>query len=245
MPYVFIDSTAPCENGKIEIAGNTAHYITSVLRQKKGDNLILFNGEQEYFSAIITSVYKKKVTFQATPLTPPDVESPLHIVLCQGLLKGYKMDAVVQKATELGVKEIIPFITERSQIRYTRKMERWRKIIIEATRQSGRIHVPHVSSPVTFYHLIQSVKESGNQGVIFYEQFGEGLKSFLDLSSQKKIYLFIGPEGGFTQDEIYFAKENGLPVASFGKRILRAETAAVSAVTLTQFLYGDLNPEPQ
>jgi len=245
MPYVFLESAAPSEKGEIEITGSTAHYITSVLRQKEGDELILFNGQQGYYSATITHISKKKVTSQVTPIIPPDVESPLHIVVCQGLLKGYKMDAVVQKVTELGVREIIPLITERSQIHHTRKIERWRKIIIEAARQSGRIHIPHLSSLLQFHHLVRSVSESGNKGIIFYEHSGGGLKGLTDMVSQKKVYLFIGPEGGFTREEVYFAKENSLSVLSLGKRILRSETAAISAVTLIQYLYGDLSPDSQ
>ncbi len=263
MPYIFLDSIHYLKDNHIEIKGDTAHYIVSVLRHKKGDNLILFNSNNDYFEAKITGLHKKKVALTVKTLSPPETESPLDIVLCQSLLKGYKMDIVVQKATELGVKEIIPLITERSQIQYTRKVERWRKIATEASRQSGRIFIPHISLPAKFPDNIKSINKSGSKGVIFYEPMDQrdqvstfdlthsqelNRKKYNDINEvfmpeykTQKMYILIGPEGGFTTEEINLSRENSFNVLSLGKRILRAETAAISAITLFQFLYGDLN----
>ncbi len=244
MPYIFLDSLTPSEGDTLKLSGEHARYILTILRQKRGDTLTLFNRYGHYFHARITSLDKHTVTLQATRLSPPHTESPLQIVLCQGLLKGYKMDTVVQKTAELGIKEVVPLITARSVLKHTRKVERWKKIAREASRLSGRTMIPHISEPVTFSSALEVVKESGSKGMLLYEEFGESLKCPLPIAPQEKVYLFIGPEGGFTSKEVEIAREGGVRILSLGERILRAETAAISSVTLIQFLYGDLSPGP-
>ena len=171
-----------------------------------------------------------------------DNESTLDHILFQGLLKGEKMDLVVQKATELGVKEIVPLITERSQIRETRKLQRWQKIAEEASRQCCRNRVPLIHEPKTLEAAISSHQFSG--GIICWEQEGAPFSAALDaFRGADKIVVCIGPEGGFSEKEIRAAEARNFVVASLGKRILRAETAALTAVALTQFVLGDLSAE--
>jgi len=249
------------KEGQIEITGEKARYLVSVLRCSKGDEVIVFDGKGSCLKTRIIRIDKKKVVTEVVERVPSDAESPANIILAQGLLKGQKMDLVVQKVTELGVKEIIPIITERSQIRETGRVVRWRKIAEEASRQSGRNIIPVVHEPIGLRSFLkgrgklrgseETLKEKKGEmkGLIFWEEGGLPLKdAILKISpspthpfTDSPIHLLVGPEGGFTREEVAFTVQNGFVVSSLGKRILRAETAAISAVTLIQFLLGDLN----
>lgn len=259
MPRLYIPHAHIVE-GQIRITGDKARYLISVLRCRKGDELIVFDGEGNCFRTMILKADRKGVITEAIEQFSSDTESPLHITLVQGLLKGEKMDMVIQKTTELGIKEIIPLIAERSQLKETKKVDRWRKIAAEAAKQCGRTIIPVIHEPVDFDHFFAGQGYSrGNSktveqrhdkmnGFIFWEEGGLSFKeAVLKISSspnhrlnQSPIYLVIGPEGGFTKEEVIHAEEKGLLVASLGKRILRAETAAISTVTLVQFLLGDM-----
>lgn len=259
MPRIFIPNI-PTKEKQISITGEKARYLTTVLRCKKGEELIVFDGEGNCLRTNILQADRKEVIAEVLERFACDTESPIKIILVQGLLKGQKMDMVIQKATELGVKEIIPVITERSQPRETRKVARWRKIAEEASRQSGRNMIPVVYEPKEFNQFLAQLDqlrrngetEKGRHremnGFIFWEEGGLSLKeavpkmslSPLSRVTDLLIHLVIGPEGGFTKEEIAFAKEKGFIVTTLGKRILRAETAAISAITLVQFLLGDL-----
>ena len=248
MPRIYIPTPSTKEN-KISITGEKARYLTTVLRCKKGDELFVFDGEGNCLRTNILKVYKREICVEILGKFTCDTESPLNIILVQGLLKGQKMDMVIQKATELGVKEIIPVITERSQPRETRKVARWRTIAEEASRQSGRSMIPVVCDLKEFNQFLVQLKRNGEMnGFIFWEEGGISIKeavSKMSLSPVRRvtnspIHLVIGPEGGFTKEEVAIAKGKGFIVTTLGKRILRAETAAISAITLIQFLLGDL-----
>ena len=154
------------------------------------------------------------------------------------------MDFVIQKATELGVNEIIPVVAERSQVRHTRKISRWKKIAEEASKQSGRAVVPLIHELKNISDIFNSNKLTG---IIFYEGGGINLSEAIHLIKQKvnissqPFYVCIGPEGGFTEQEVESAIDKGLVTVFLGKRVLRAETAALSAITLVQFFLGDLH----
>jgi 16S rRNA (uracil1498-N3)-methyltransferase len=247
------------KNSRLSITGDKAHYLTSVLRCIKGDDLIIFDGEGNCFKTFLIKSDKKEVIAEVTEKFPCDLESPLDMILMQGLLKGEKMDLIIQKTVELGVKEIIPVITVRGQIRETKKTARWRKIAEEAARQSGRSMIPVIHEPVEIKKSLDrsSFDQPGDakaqrrgevKGFIFWEEKGFSLNEAIKKISVSTgrpftgspIHLLIGPEGGFTKEEVTFAQEKGLIVTSFGRRILRAETAAIAAVTLVQFLFGDM-----
>lgn len=239
MPRIYLPEPVFLNN-RISITDEKAHYLASVLRCGQGDFLIIFDGKGNCFRTTIITADKREVVAEVAEKVPCNLESDLNITLVQGLLKGEKMDMVVQKTTELGMKEILPVITGRSQLRDTNKIARWRKIAEEASRQSGRSIVPVVHETVKFVNFL-SAHDSIN-GLVFYEEGGVGLTEAISslIPHHSSFFVLIGPEGGFTEAEITLAKEKGLIVASLGKRILRAETAAISAVTLAQFLLGDM-----
>ena len=238
------------EGSKISITSEKARYLTTVLRCRSGDELFILDGTGNCYKTVIAKADRKEVIAEVLEKFPFDLESPVNIVLVQSLLKGEKMDMVIQKTTELGVKEIIPVITERSQLRETRKTSRWQKIAEEASRQSGRTLVPLVREPAEFPSFIEKIgrkvpetmEQREARGFIFYEEEGEGLSHAISnaCSQTSPLFVVIGPEGGFTKWEVAAAKEQGLSVTSLGRRILRAETAAIAAVALVQHLLGDL-----
>ncbi len=232
-------------SNSVKITGEKAHYLATVLRCKAGDDIVIFDGKGASYRALIKSITRKEVFATIDVALKEDTESPLHIILVQGLLKGEKMDLVIQKTTELGVKEILPVITARSQVRATKKTTRWRKIAEDAARQCGRSVIPAVHEPLELDGFLTGTGTI--EGLIFWEEKGLPLKDACrKLSSADRpiidshLYLLIGPEGGFTKEEVQAAESKGLLVASLGTRILRTETAAIAAASIVQFLLGDL-----
>lgn len=231
---------------RVIISGEKAKYLISVLRCNVGDELQIFDGEDSLYQARISEINKKNVAVDLLGKVLCDTESQLNLVLIQGILKGEKMDLVIQKTTELGVKEIIPVITERGQVRQTKKLLRWRKIAEEASRQSARSSIPMIHEPLEFQSLSEYLRKEPQglhlNGFIFWEEGGLPLRKAIESFSNNpaSLYLLIGPEGGFTLEEVRRAEESGLIRTTLGRRILRAETAAISAVTLVQFLLGDI-----
>src|SRR3972149_5409523 len=163
MPRIFIPSPFIKEN-RISITGDNARYLVSVLRCKKGDELLTFDGKGNCLRTNILKADRKEVIADVLEKFTCHTESPVNITLMQGLLKGQKMDMVIQKTTELGVKEIMPVITERSQAKETRKVSRWRKIAEEASRQCGRSIIPFVHEPVEFNQFFGIVGQSKGSG---------------------------------------------------------------------------------
>jgi 16S rRNA (uracil1498-N3)-methyltransferase len=237
MPRIFLPA-ADMLSRPLTIRGEKAKYLATVLRSRTGDRLVIHDDRGKSYSANITGVTSREVTVELTGTLEWACDSPLHITLLQGLLKGEKMDLVIRKATELGVSDIVPVVTERSQVRETRKIPRWAKIAEEAARQAGRNSVPRVHETLEFDALPPS---SSAKGILFWEEggddFGRTLRQFEGLGA---VSLFTGPEGGFSKKETASAAEKGFCVATLGRRILRAETAAITAVAVTQFTLGDL-----
>jgi 16S rRNA (uracil1498-N3)-methyltransferase len=230
----------------VRITGEKAHYLATVLRCKAGEDIIIFNGMGASYKARLKTIEKREVVAEIIGAVNENTESPLNIVLFQGLLKGEKMDLVIQKTSELGVNEIVPVITERSQIRETKKIGRWRKIAEDASRQSGRPAVPEIREPISFRDILSdnspyalSFKTAGC--LIFWEEGVCGLAQIKrSVRAPRELMIAVGPEGGFTKNEAAEAESKGFVVVSLGNRILRAETAAIAATAIVQFLFGDL-----
>ncbi|MEN8262357.1 MAG: 16S rRNA (uracil(1498)-N(3))-methyltransferase [Nitrospirota bacterium] len=236
---------------QIIITGEQARYLTLVLRVKPGDQLTIFDGLGFRYSCRIIKCYKKEVVAERSKKEPYSVESPVSITLAQGIAKGDKMDLIVQKSTELGVGKIIPLITERSQIRHTQKLDRWKKIALSASQQSGRERVPEIEEPVDItsffsrqFPFVEKGDKGGffNSGIIFSEEKKEkNLRGiFSAFKNAQQLTLIVGPEGGFSKDEITTAVENGFIETSLGPRILRTETAPIAAISIIQYELGDV-----
>jgi len=241
---------------KISITGDQARHLALVLRARPGDPVTIFDGRGFKYICTILQSHKKEVTAECISKEPYSSESPVLITLAQGLAKGDKMDYIVQKSTELGVTRIIPLITERSQVRHTEKTGRWRRIALSASQQSGRSKVPDIDEPVSideFFsrHITPSarsgmeemkgVKPGTTANIIFSEEHKkQNLKQILTgLGNVSHITLLIGPEGGFSIDEVSTAVAKGFIEVSLGPRILRTETAPLSALSIIQYELGD------
>lgn len=239
MIRLFLDETVQSD-AIIRLTGEKAHYLSSVLRCRPHDTLIATDSSGIAYSAKISAITKKLAVLNIITPCHQDNESPLDIILLQGLLKGEKMDLVIQKSTELGVTEIVPVIAERSQLRETRKLQRWQKIAEEASRQCGRNRIPLIHEPAPFETAV--ITHGLRTGIICWERHGSPLSSVIDLCRREDtVVLCIGPEGGFSEHEVRSAEEQGFTAASLGKRILRAETAAISAIAIVQYAVGDLS----
>lgn len=174
-------------------------------------------------------------------------ESPLSLALAVALLKGEKFDLVVQKATELGVRRIIPVVTKQADVRLrdeadgARRVARWQRIALEAAKQSGRTLVPAVAAPRRFTSLVEAEDEHEAWRVMFSEREGRSLSgTFDERGASANMMALIGPEGGWTDEEITQARASNWNIVTLGGRILRAETASIAVVVLLQHLFGDL-----
>lgn len=238
MTRLFLEETVHLGQS-LFLTGEKAHYLSVVLRCKPNDKILITDRTGTAYSAEITALTKKQVTLNVTGPFSQNNESFLEIVLLQGLLKGEKMDFVIQKAVELGITEIMPVITERSQVRETRRLARWQKIAEEAARQCRRNRVPVIHEPAQMEDVITA--QTSGKGIICWEKdglpFPEALQPFIE---EKRIMLCIGPEGGFSEEEVKTATDKGFTVASLGRRILRAETAAIASIAIVQYAAGDI-----
>ncbi len=225
---------------QVIIRGEHARHLSLVLRAKPGDSLAVFDGQGHRYICKICSVHKKEVLADKINKEPYSAESTVSITLAQGVPKGNKMDFIVQKSTELGVKKIIPLITEYSQVRKTGRLERWRKIALSASQQSGRGKIPVIAGPLNFKEFLE--RNDIGYGIIFSEEEkGRNLKKTLnDFQAADMITLLVGSEGGFSKDEVNTAIQKGFISVSLGPRILRTETAPITALSIIQYELGDI-----
>lgn len=233
---------------KVSLSVEESKHLRGVLRLKAGEEVFVFDGEGQEFQCVIETIGSKnaetilQVHHRVEPARP---ESPLSLTLCVGLLKGEKFDFIVQKATELGVTKIIPVITKRADVKIKsaddalKKITRWRRLSLEAAKQSGRAFVPIVEMPQKFSFVIENVSKESEARFFFSERDGFSLSSVLKNASIAT--AFIGTEGGWEDDEIEEARKAGWQIITLSGRILRAETAAITATALLQHALGDLN----
>lgn len=238
MPRFKINSENIIENN-VQISGEDYKHIVKVLRMKVDDNIMLFDSKGYEYDCVIKKISKDGL--QAEILTNDEInrESPLNVTLFQAIIKGDKMDLIVQKATELGVTDIYPIITERSEVKNTNKIPRWQKIADESIKQCGRSISPIIRPELNFKYIFEQNKSDLN--LIFYEiEENSSIKEVLVSDQIKSVSLIIGPEGGFTINEVKLATDNDFITVGLGKRILRAETASIVAITLIQHYFGDI-----
>ncbi|VVC74863.1 Ribosomal RNA small subunit methyltransferase E [Aquicella siphonis] len=220
-----------------------SHHLARVLRAKTGEKIVLFNGSGGEFTAVITGISKKNVSVEVIGYTEKDIESPLRLHLAQGIARGEKMDFIVQKAVELGAVQIIPLVTERCNVRLgndreARRWQHWQSVAVSACEQSGRNRLPLVAQPVIFKSWLANLKT--DFGYVLSPHVRGGLPA-RSVPPETVITLLIGPEGGLSDQEVDMAVQHGLKPLSLGPRILRTETAAISALTALQLVYGDMS----
>tara|TARA_R110002167_G_scaffold8989_5_gene41223 strand:- start:481 stop:1209 length:729 start_codon:yes stop_codon:yes gene_type:complete len=225
----------------ILLSEDATNHLANVLRAKVGQALVIFNGDGAEYSAHVVDITKRKVIVCIDSKLSLSVESPLAIHLGQGISRGDRMDWVIQKAVELGVSEISPLITERcgvklSSDRWLKKHEQWQKLVISACEQSGRNILPKLNPPLEFQAWISQSTEQ-----LRLTLHPRAQSSFRHVRVPNRgVRLLIGPEGGFSEQEIYQTEESGFQTIQMGPRILRTETAAVAAIAALQAIHGDL-----
>lgn len=230
----------------IKITGSDAHHLMHVMRAKAGQLVTVVDDNGQVAAMEMVAFSDSAVTLQLKEYLAADTESPLKIMLAQCLLKADKMDMVVQKAVELGAVGVIPISSQNCVARYDAKKgaarkDRWQKIADEAAKQCGRTALLKVRPIVTLGQFIADMQATDSSLVFFYENENEqSAKEYLRSLKAKQIVLLVGPEGGFSLDEAKLIEEAGGKSVTLGPRILRAETAALTAIAVTQYENGDL-----
>jgi 16S rRNA (uracil1498-N3)-methyltransferase len=245
MPRFFVEPNdiISTENGaEISIHEDDAVHITKVLRMKVGEHLTACDTDGFEYETVIKSL-GETVTLDVLSKKISENEPSYTATVYQSLVRGERFDTVLQKATELGAKRIVPVITSRCTVRlekkeYEKKVTRWQRIVLEAAKQCGRASVPVVTYPVTF---AEAIKESAQADLALFCYEGEGTLP-ITLHTQKvdnpnSVSIMIGPEGGYSEDEATLAKESGMKMTGLGRRILRTETAAPFVLSCLSYKY--------
>lgn len=234
-------------DNRVLMRGPVVHQIRDVLRLKPGDAIVLLDNSGWAYRVEIVTLDREALRGRVVDKWRLETEAVTRITLYQGLLKGQKFEWVLQKGTELGVAAFVPLLAARCVIGSLEdvtevRMARWQKIIVEAAEQAGRAILPSISAAMLFAHACEQAMRSGGLSLIPYEgEHSYGLREALqNIPKSKEINLFIGPEGGFADEEIMQAREHNVVPVSLGPRILRAETAGLVAVAAILYEFGDL-----
>lgn len=240
-PRFHVPSAAP--GARVALPEHSAHHAREVLRLRAGASVRVFDGVGAEFEACLDEVSRRTVSARLGAAALPRAESPLRLVLAVSPLKGDRMELVVQKATELGVAGIWPVVTIRTDAAarpalHGSRGERWERVASGAAEQCGRAVVPEVAPTTTLEGL--AARTFDGQRVALLETPGHAPLTSLAVDASRPLLLLVGPAGGFEPSEADALRAAGFTAASLGPRILRAETAAVAAVAISQALWGDL-----
>lgn len=223
-----------------ELHPDAANHVARVLRLGEGAELELFCGDDHAYQAVITQASKKHVQVKVTQITPVSTESPLQIHLAQGISRGDRMDFTLQKSVELGIASITPLFTERCGVklqgdRLQKKILQWQKIVISACEQSGRNKVPEVRPAMSLQDYLKSPDRPLT--LTLEPSAAHSLKT---VPVAEQLSLLVGPEGGFSPAEVEATHQQGCIPVRLGPRVLRTETAALTALAALQANHGDL-----
>ncbi|MBI5305626.1 MAG: 16S rRNA (uracil(1498)-N(3))-methyltransferase [Chloroflexi bacterium] len=242
----FFISPQAIQGDRAILRGTLVHQIRDVLRMHPGDEFILLDNSGAAYRVELVTLDRDTARARVNDKWKLETEPPVHVTLYQGLLKGQKFDFVLQKGTEIGVSVFVPLLAERCIVGSLddvsdARVERWDRIIVEAAEQAGRAILPNLMPPMLFAHACDQTPANGLALIPYEGEKSRGLREALAHAPRAKtINLFIGPEGGFTEDEIALAKDKGVLPVSLGPRILRAETAGLVAVSAVLYELGDL-----
>ena len=235
------------KDGSCVILGSEARHMTKVIRLRRGDRFLLMGGKGESFLAEIRSIDPREVRVDIQKEVAAPASSPIEITLCQALLRSGPMDYMIQKTSELGVDRILPFVSSRTVSKMVvgkleKRVGHWQGVAVSAAKQCGRPVPARVSPPASLPDLLAGLSgEECLKLLLWEEEEAAGLKGVLKGSSGiARVIGMVGPEGGFSVEEIRMSREAGFVPVSVGNRVLRAETAALTLVALVQYEWGDL-----
>lgn len=246
----YAPSAAFAPDGKsLTLSAEETRHVRDVLRLQRGGEIYVFDGEGREYNCIIAEINRESARLDLIKQVEPESpESPLQLKLALALMKNEKVDLVLQKATELGVVRVIPVITARADIRIRdgedarRRVTRWKRIALEAAKQCGRARLVEINEPVTFDSLIDEPGQHKEPRVMFAERAGTSFAKFSSSLSSRpaRLIALVGPEGGWTDEEIARARDAEWNIVTLGGRTLRAETAAIVVTGLLQHHFGDI-----
>ena len=227
------------------VEGGEARHMIKVLRMSSGDRCIVADKEGNSFRTVIKKINSGKVFLDIEEQCGIISNSPVKIFLCQSVLKGKSMDLVVEKASELGAYGLIPVISSRTvavPVDHRKKITRWNSIGISSVKQSSRSVAIKISDFISFEEMLYGLEK--NERSLFIIAWEDEKDTYIKTVLQKtsfveSVYIVIGPEGGFSEEEVFLAREFGFTSVSLGRRILKAETAAIAMVGLLQYELGD------
>ena len=234
MPKFFVSKQQIAN--QITILDEDAKHIKTVLRAKPGEEMTVCDGEGTDYFCKINAVAEKEILLDILEKKPCQTEPAVKITLFQGLPKADKMDMIIQKCVELGIDSIVPVVTERTIVKLDKKepkkIQRWQKIAESAAKQSGRGKIPCIENVLSFSQAIEESKKLCSAVIPYEKELQRGIKEFVKSFSGDTLGIFIGPEGGFSLEEIQQAQKEGILPITLGKTILRTETAAIAATAI-------------
>jgi 16S rRNA (uracil1498-N3)-methyltransferase len=238
--FYFPDRLSP--GAGCALPDQAAHHAMRVLRMRPGDSVVLFNGDGREWSATIVNMRKSGVSVKVGAPRERDVEARLPIALAQSISSRERMDLTLQKATELGVAQIWPLVTQRSVVRLSeeraeRRVAHWQHLVAAACEQCGRNRLPEIHPPEAFTQWLSRLPTPDNSLRLSLSPVGT--QRLADRPAPAAVLLLVGPEGGLTADEVDLSRQFGFVGVQLGPRILRTETAALAAISAMQALWGD------
>ncbi len=239
----------------VELPRETGAHLARVLRARSGDAVVLFNGDGREFTGTIEKVHGSRVSAAIGAARSIDRESPLRLTLVQCVPRGDRMDFIVQKATELGVANIVPVLSQRSVVRLddgqaASKQAHWRAVALSACEQCGRNRLPDVATPLPLLSYLGALpRATAGEALRLVMEPGTARGSGLDVGTvdaasaapAARAQIAIGPEGGFTPEELDAFDLSAFRRVALGPRVLRTETAAIAAIAVLQARFGDLS----
>lgn len=244
LPRFFCNAHKLALGALINLPESAANHAARALRMQVGDKAHLFNGDGHDYVCEIISIKKGEVVVKINDCLAVASESPLKIILVQAISSGDRMDYTIQKAVEMGVTHIQPIASQRSVVKLSgdraeKRVEHWQNVVISACEQSGRAIVPEVAKPLSLANWLGSLnaEQASCMKLTLSPHASQNLHEMT--KPEGDIYLLIGAEGGFTEDEVSLASTQGFVPARLGNRVLRTETAALAAIAAMQTLWGD------
>ncbi|MDE7300230.1 MAG: 16S rRNA (uracil(1498)-N(3))-methyltransferase [Lachnospiraceae bacterium] len=247
--YRFYVEKSEIREGEIRLTGEDNNHIRNVLRMQPGQEITVCDGEGTDYLCRLKELGREQVTAEPLSKKPSQTELPVRLILYQGLPKKDKLELIIQKAVELGASEIVPVVTKRTIVRLederkeARKRERWQSIARSAAMQSMRGILPQVSPVLAFSEALREA--AGLDGAVIPYECAEGIEntrriiSGLQEKRPRSVGIFIGPEGGFEEEEIAQAEQAGVRPVTLGRRILRTETAGLAMLSILMLAFEE------
>jgi len=238
---IFVDKLK-MKNGMVLITGPSSNYVLSVLRKSTGDRIDVMDGKGYLYRCVINGTKGKELFLQIMDVVHHPEEKRTRVTLLVSPIKGPRMDWLVEKATELGVDRILPTIFKRTVVKFqdeeTQKCERWRRIMIEASRQSGRFSVPELGPPTPLRGVLPYVDHFKNRWLLYEREKSTTMRDILATQKNGEVCVAIGPEGGIEEGEVEWLKEHGFVPCTLGENILRTETTPLVVLSIIFYEYN-------